>query len=174
MEEKTLFDDMAESGGKLPDMVKQLIANGWRTKNHHDNWVHNDWSGEYDTHSAFKRIGTKEDSSLITKVFESLGEVSMCWSETPNGVFESTRANEVGKRLMKSIENDLPNAIKVLQKYLSEDKSEGSYYYVWQCNIAMAFKDEFSRKIGGGLDLDNNVHEIANQAAKNFLDLLIK
>jgi len=26
-------------------------------------------------------------------VFEALGEASMCWSEIPQGVFESTRAN---------------------------------------------------------------------------------
>mgnify|MGYP003435996493 FL=1 len=37
-------------------------------------------------------------------VFEALGEVSMCWSETPQGVFESTRANEIGNRIMKAFD----------------------------------------------------------------------
>ena len=37
-------------------------------------------------------------------VFEALGEVSMCWSETPTGVFESTRANEIGNRIMKAFD----------------------------------------------------------------------
>ena len=43
-------------------------------------------------------------------VFEALGEVSMCWSETPQGVFESTRANEIGNRIMKAFdEYSLPS-----------------------------------------------------------------
>lgn len=59
---------------------------------------------------------------------------------------------------------------------LKQDKSEGSYYYAWQANIAMAFKDEFERRMG---DQDtcvgkHTLHIIANEAAKNFLDLLIK
>jgi len=63
--------------------------------------------------------------------------------------------------------------IKSLQKSLKKDKSVGSYYHSWQCNIAMAFKDEYDRnekKYKNGHD----IHTIANQAAKNFLDLLIK
>lgn len=72
-------------------------------------------------------------------------------------------------------ENELKEAIKVLQKHLKEDKSEGSYYS-WQANIAMAFVDEFGRHPG---EYTSNVEyplliEIANQAAINFLDLLIK
>ena len=73
--------------------------------------------------------------------------------------------------------NELPNAIKVLQKHLRKDKSEGSYYYSWQANIAMAFYDEMSRyypKQNADYILSNELHEIANQAAKNFLDNLIK
>ena len=70
--------------------------------------------------------------------------------------------------------NELPNAIKVLQKHLSEDKSEGSYYYSWQANIAMAFKDEMARYMPLDVKGTEEVHQIANRAAKNFLDLLIK
>jgi len=57
---------------------------------------------------------------------------------------------------------------------MRNNKSEGSLYHAWQCNIAMAFKDEYSR---AGGDMDRRVldiHHIANEAAKNFLDLLIK
>jgi len=43
-------------------------------------------------------------------VFEALGEASMCWSEIPQGVFESTRANEIGNRIMKAFdEYSLPS-----------------------------------------------------------------
>lgn len=70
---------------------------------------------------------------------------------------------------------DLEKAIKVLCEELSKDKSEGSYYYSWQSNIAMQFKDEFARKkIDRNYISSKDVHEVSNQAAKNFLDLLIK
>ena len=72
----------------------------------------------------------------------------------------------------------LEEAIKVLCEELEKDKAEGSYYYAWQANIAMAFQDEFWRNIKSHEDLDlmdkETTHKIFNQAAKNFLDLLIK
>jgi len=41
---------------------------------------------------------------LKTKVFESLGAASMCWSETPIGVFNDTKAVEIANHLVKEIE----------------------------------------------------------------------
>ncbi len=70
--------------------------------------------------------------------------------------------------------------IDELIKELRKDKSEGSLYYVYQSNIAMAFKDEFSRANKDEYEKSYSdihkidIHEIANQAAKNFLDLLIR
>ena len=43
-------------------------------------------------------------------------------------------------------------------------KTDEGYYIGWKANIAMAFFDE-ARK---------NLHEIANTAADNFLQLLMK
>ncbi len=57
------------------------------------------------------------------------------------------------------------NAIKNLTKELKKDKSEGSYYYSWQANIAMAMYDEFK----GTISLKK-----CNNGAKRFLDLLIR
>jgi hypothetical protein len=57
-------------------------------------------------------------------------------------------------------------AVKVIQGAL---KDEG-YYYVWQSNIAMAFVDEAERRMWGNRE---QVHSLANQAAKNFLTLLM-
>lgn len=72
--------------------------------------------------------------------------------------------------------DELKNAVEVICKALREDKSEGSYYYSWQANISMAFKDVCDRD--GCIDKSNipfsKIHEMANTAAKNFLDLLIK
>lgn len=44
------------------------------------------------------------ESSLERQaIFEALGEVSMCWEPRPSGVFDSTRAEEVGRRLMERL-----------------------------------------------------------------------
>lgn len=54
-------------------------------------------------------------------------------------------------------------AMKMLRHSLKEDKSEGSYYYSWQANIACNIMDHCK----------NVSHEDANKAAKAFLELLI-
>lgn len=60
----------------------------------------------------------------------------------------------------------ISNAVKVLTKALREDKE---FYCSYQANIAMAFKDEYARS--GGKE---NIHELANRAADNFMQLWIK
>jgi hypothetical protein len=76
------------------------------------------------------------------------------------------------------MEQKLKEAVETLVTALSEDKSEGSYYYSWQANIAMAFKDEFDDRVGGiraNVPVTKElVHEISNNAAKRFLDLLCR
>jgi hypothetical protein len=42
--------------------------------------------------------------SLESVVFQALGAASMCWSETPTGVFDSRRAEKVGKALLAEID----------------------------------------------------------------------
>ena len=39
-------------------------------------------------------------------VFQGLGEASMCWSETPKGVFDSDHAKRIGNEIMQAIEED--------------------------------------------------------------------
>jgi hypothetical protein len=88
---------------------------------------------------------------------------------------------EVERKEIKLSHDFLRLSIDKLTLELSKDKAEGSYYYSWQANIAMAFKDEFCRKYEEGGEKgavyeleDLDIHEIANDAAKNFLDLLIE
>jgi len=38
------------------------------------------------------------------KIFLALGEVSVCWSEIPNGIFDSTKAVQIGETLYNDIE----------------------------------------------------------------------
>lgn len=71
--------------------------------------------------------------------------------------------------------DDVAKAVEVITREMEKDKSEGSYYYSWQANIAMAFKDEWSRRIApGAIPMGEDIHNVSNQAAKNFLDLLCK
>lgn len=116
----------------------------------------------------------EQEKTLKNKVLESIGAGAMCWDETPTGVLDVKSAVIIGEELMTHIESDIPNAIKALTKALAEDTSEGSYYYTWQANIAMAFYDEYRREMGDSPKMNVFIHEIANNAAKNFLNLLIK
>ena len=51
---------------------------------------------------------------LTELVYINLGRASMCWSDIPSGIFDSTKAAELGKEIMEAIE-----------KYLEEDKEPG-------------------------------------------------
>ena len=59
--------------------------------------------------------------------------------------------------------------IEKLKKALKKDES---YYYSWQSNIAMKFQDEYYRT--KGYKNRQKIHDISNNAAKAFLNLLIK
>jgi hypothetical protein len=61
------------------------------------------------------------------------------------------------------------NAVKILSTALKNDED---YYYSYQANIAMAFKDEYDRN-NKKYKNRKDIHDIANQAAINFLNLLI-
>lgn len=38
-------------------------------------------------------------------IMQAIGEASMCWSETPEGVFDSTKAAQIGKKLLEDIKS---------------------------------------------------------------------
>lgn len=69
----------------------------------------------------------------------------------------------------------IEQAVKKLCEELNTDEG---YYIGWKANIAMAFKDEFHKKAGPPGEMvfvnSDELHEIANTAADNFLQLLIK
>jgi len=64
---------------------------------------------------------------------------------------------------------NIKKAVDTLRKELKNDKD---FYYAYQANIAMAFKDEYART-GNNLSY-KKVHKVANRAAQNFLNMLIK
>lgn len=65
----------------------------------------------------------KKDFDLNTLIFEALGEASMCWSETPKGVFDSDKAADLGNRVVNSLKKQfypLPTAPNVFEQPASE------------------------------------------------------
>jgi len=60
---------------------------------------------------------------------------------------------------------------QAVEKLCKELKEDEGYYIVWKANIAMAFKDEFYRTYPENELAE--IHNIANNAADNFLKLLM-
>lgn len=72
----------------------------------------------------------------------------------------------------------LSEAINTFISALKGDASVGSYYYGWQSNLAMAFYDTF-RDVANQYDGEytlpiDDLHMVCNDAAKAFLNQLIK
>lgn len=56
------------------------------------------------TSQPFEFVPSDKPLSMAEMVFQALGAVSMCWSETPSGVFDSSRARDIGLRLLEEID----------------------------------------------------------------------
>lgn len=101
----------------------------------------------------------------------------------------STVSVRISKELLCSVRKEAKRQKQPIASYIEiavEDKLQGGIFGkikedpdlfdVWKANIAMAFKDEYSRhKKANGRQLSyESVHDISNRAAENFLKLLIK
>ena len=60
--------------------------------------------------------------------------------------------------------------VEAVDKLISELREDSLYYCSWQNGISMAFYDEMRRR---GYQIPDML-EVANEAAKNFLDMLIR
>ena len=49
------------------------------------------------------RVRQQLGDTLVSGIFETLGAASMCWTETPTGIFRSEDARELGLNLADSI-----------------------------------------------------------------------
>jgi len=70
---------------------------------------------------------------------------------------------------MPKVEIEFSDVMRLFTEQLRKDKS---YYYSWQANIACAFQDEYMRANEGSMTRD--IHDISNNAAKYFLDMLCR
>lgn len=66
-----------------------------------------------------------KNPELVSMIFQALGQASMCWSETPKGIFDSTKAQEIGENLVNDITNHLNKSLLVLYSPVFSDVDEG-------------------------------------------------
>lgn len=59
--------------------------------------------------------------AIKQRVGEIIGEASMCWSETPKGVFNSEKAKELADEVMSHIEHPLEHPDDERKHILSKD-----------------------------------------------------
>lgn len=88
-------------------------------------------------------------------------------------------ARKEAKRKKQTIATVMEEALedKMTGGLLGRLKCDPDLFMSWQANIAMAVKDEFARyrkKIGKRSVSYSDMHVIANKAAEDFLNLLIK
>jgi len=88
-------------------------------------------------------------------------------------------ARKEAHRKKQNITTVLEEALeeKLTGGLLGRLKCDPDLFMSWQANIAMAMKDEFARyrkKIGKRSVSYSDMHVIANKAAEDFLNLLIK
>lgn len=111
---------------------------------------------------------TKEGQYLMSAL--ALITTALRTNDTPYNVLE-----ELGKHVEKMRDDYINQNIQIqdaIRRLSHELKHDAGYFYAWQSNIAMAFKDEYDTHNRPGEAVD--LHQVANAAAKNFLNLLIR
>ena len=61
-----------------------------------------------------------------SRIYEIIGEASMCWSDTPKGIFDSTRAKKLGDEIVKdfvSMEDERTELIEVVSMSMAREMS---------------------------------------------------
>lgn len=78
---------------------------------------------------------TEPDADIETWVFQALGAASMCWDETPHGVFDSTRAKSIGDAMVARIRR------YVLADDSQRAPSRAAAAYDWDNDAAARMRD---------------------------------
>jgi len=111
-------------------------------------------------------IEYKQDAQITTKNIklesyreaQSMGNIELC---------------ECIWELEEELNHNTKGEIAMINKLIKKLKEDKDYYYGWQSNIAMAFKDEYDRDKKKYKNREDIIR-ISNQAAQNFLNMLIK
>jgi hypothetical protein len=80
---------------------------------------------------------------------EAIGAASMCWSETPTGVFKSDRADEILGEVMNAIDStygvERPKEETFLERLINEEKELGEKIVLLNKGLQ---SDGFAGKVG--------------------------
>jgi hypothetical protein len=79
-----MFEDMRAAGSQLPDIVETLKKRGWKTYEHHDNWIHPNVLGQFTTHQAYDYKGmlgvpVSEAATFLAKTLREDTEYRDTW-----------------------------------------------------------------------------------------------
>lgn len=109
---------------------------------------------------------------FVIKCKECGAVIAQCRCPDPNKPVKY----EVCEKCKQGVKQPKSNLEKAMDYLTEKLKSSEDYYYGWQSNIAMAFFDEARRQYPESICFiqDETLHKIANDAAKNFLNNLIK
>lgn len=77
--------------------------------------------------SAERKPMFAENETLESKVYQAIGAGSMCWVDTPSGVFDSDRAKHVGDEIWNEVKADRANTQALLSRALEILKLGDSY-----------------------------------------------
>lgn len=105
--------------------------------------------------------GIAEVQLLSTDVTTLTGAVAC-------GFVDCVDDNQLGREVQAT---DVKKSLSVVRKALRGDKK---CYLSWKTSIAIAFVDEYLNVFGDDYILLDELVRVANAAAKNFLDRLIK
>lgn len=100
------------------------------------------------------------------------GLISPMNSSVPDAEFMAVARTAVPQLLdlVEELERKPIEVKEAVECLVTALKADPGFYYSYQANIAMAFVDQFSTPYPDGFDL----HKMANEAAKTFLDRLCK
>ena len=127
----------------------------------------NEWSNVSQRQIFFGHINRVLDFTVLNDLFSKKDNITI---KTLDDVdhFKDSICNKLETFI--EIKPDIKEAIGIIT---TEMKNDTDYYMGWQANIAMAFKDEYDRNEKSYKNRED-IHKIANQAAKNFLSILTK
>ena len=75
---------------------------------------------------ASRSLSERLPEAVFNRIHEDIGQASMCWQETPKGVFDSTRAADIALHLCEYVadllekERDQPLFVVQINKNLTE------------------------------------------------------
>jgi hypothetical protein len=105
-----MFEDMRAAGSTLPDKVEALKKRGWRNYNHHDNWIHPNVIGEFDTHQAYEYKGM-----INVPASEAVRVLSKALIED-DGYWETWKAN-IAMAMYDQYTDEVPEFLEKVSHY---------------------------------------------------------